>query len=193
MLSLATRWAPPETLAIDCQAPPEPVRRKTSYLVIGGPLGSVAGQVTLTWALDALGVGVRGDNVGAGTAAGVPNDWALTSGPKGPQPASLLAWTRTLYASSLTSPLMTLVSPGAGTSACPVAPALPPMLTHWTRYLRTLLPSFGGSLQRTVSLRSPGVMSLIAVALGLVSGRTVLLRGLMSDQPTGFLLRTVKA
>ena len=86
---------------------------------------------------------------------------------------------------------MTLVSPGATTSACPVAPALPPMLTHWTRYLSTLLPSLGGSVQLTVSLRSPGVMSLIDVALGLVSGRTVLLGGLGSDQPTGLRLRTV--
>src|SRR5687768_16972997 len=120
---------------------------------MGGPFGSVDDHETCTWAFVSPGTGVRGFSVGAGTAAGLPNDCALTSGPKGPQPASLLACTRTLYASLLTTPVMTLLRPGAVTSACPVAPALAPMLTHWTRYLSTLLPSLGGSVQRTVSFR----------------------------------------
>ena len=48
---------------------------------MAGPLGLVAGQPMLTCALAADGVGVRGDRVGAATAVGVPNDWALTEGP----------------------------------------------------------------------------------------------------------------
>ena len=75
---------------------PPPVRRNTSYFVMGGPFGSVAGQAMETWAFASPGTGSRGLSVGAGTAAGLPNDCALTWAPKGPQPASLLAWTRTL-------------------------------------------------------------------------------------------------
>ena len=94
-MSLLTRVAPPETVSMSVQAPP-PTRRKTSYFVIGGPLASVAGQETATWAFGSPGTGSRGLRVGAGTAAGLPKDCALTSGPNGPQPASFLACTRTV-------------------------------------------------------------------------------------------------
>src|SRR5690242_13395821 len=103
MVSLAVRDSPPERVAMRLHAPPS-VRRYTSYWVIGGPLGSVAGQLIVTWAFGSPGTGSRGLSVGAGTLAGLPNDCAFTVGPKGPQPAPFLACTRMSYASLLMSP-----------------------------------------------------------------------------------------
>ena len=90
--------------------------------MIGGPLGRPCSHEIVSVAESSAGPGPLAAMAGAGRAGGVPADCIVTAGPNGPAPSSFHACTCTDCSASLSSPVTTVCSDGAGTSWVLVVP-----------------------------------------------------------------------